>query len=95
LNYIPVTISPCFLLPEEKKRAILYIQDHAIEKNSTIGEEIEVPDIYLRMIKKFKNGLPGFDRLRAMGLLQASLPSLYSNYYYTGNAIASQMNIDT
>lgn len=95
LNYIPVTISSCFLLPEEKKRAILYIQDHAIDKNSGPSEDIEVPDIYLRMIKKFKNGLPGFDRLRAMGLLQASLPSLYSNYYYTGNAIASQMNIDT
>lgn len=94
LNYIPVNISPCFLLPEEKKKAILYIQDHAIDKNSGYSEDIEVPDIYLRMIKKFKNGLPGFDRLRAMGLLQASLPSLYSNYYYTGNAIASQMNID-
>lgn len=95
LNYIPVTISSCFLLPEEKKRAILHIQDHAIDKNSGPTEDIEVPDIYLRMIKKFKNGLPGFDRLRAMGLLQASLPGLYSNYYYTGNAIASQMNIDT
>ena len=94
LNYIPVTISSCFLLPEEKKRAILYIQDHAIDKNSGSGEDIDVPDIYLRLIKKFKNGLPGFDRLRAMGLLQASLPTLYSNYYYTGNAIASQMNID-
>lgn len=94
LNYIPVTISSCFLLPEEKKRAILYIQDHAIDKNSGSGEDIDVPDIYLRLIKKFKNGLPGFDRLRAMGLLQASLPNLYSNYYYTGNAIASQMNID-
>lgn len=94
LNYIPVTISSCFLLPEEKKRAILYIQDHAIDKNSSPSEDIEVPDIYLRMIKKFKNGLPGFDRLRAMGLLQASLPNLYSNYYYAGNAIASQMNID-
>lgn len=94
LNYIPVTISSCFLLPEEKKRAILYIQDHAIDKNSGSGEDIDVPDIYLKLIKKFKNGLPGFDRLRAMGLLQASLPNLYSNYYYTGNAIASQMNID-
>ena len=89
-----MTISSCFLLPEEKKRAILYIQDHAIDKNSGSGEDIDVPDIYLRLIKKFKNGLPGFDRLRAMGLLQASLPTLYSNYYYTGNAIASQMNID-
>lgn len=94
LNYIPVTISSCFLLPEEKKRAILYIQDHAIDKNSGSNEDVDVPDIYMRMIKKFKNGLPGFDRLRAMGILQASLPSLYSNYYYTGNAIASQMNID-
>lgn len=94
LNYIPVTISSCFLLPEEKKRAILYIQDHAIDKNSGPSEDIEVPDIYLRMIKKFKNGLPGFDRLRAMGLLQASLPNLYSNYYYAGNAISSQMNIE-
>lgn len=94
LNYIPVTISSCFLLPEEKKRAILYIQDHAIDKNSGSSEDIDVPDVYLKLIKKFKNGLPGFDRLRAMGILQASLPSLYSNYYYTGNAIASQMNID-
>ena len=94
LNYIPVTISTCFLLPEEKKKAILYIQDHAIDKNSASSEDIEVPDIYLRMIKKFKNGLPGFDKLRAMGYLQASLPTLYSNYYYAGNAISSQMNIE-
>lgn len=95
LNYIPVTVSSCFLLPEEKKKAILYIQDHAIDKNSGISDDLEIPDIYLRMVKKFKNGLPGFDKLRAMGLLQSTLPGLYSNYYYTGNAIASQMNIDT
>lgn len=94
LNYMPVSLSPCFLSLEEKRKAIILIQSRPIMKaNEENVLDVAIPDIFMRMIRKFKNGIPGFDKLRACGLIGA-VPSLKPGLALAGNMIASNMAID-
>lgn len=92
LNYMPITVNPMFVPVDEKKKWLMYVQSKPIMKaNEDISEEIIIPSIFTKMIKKFKNGLPGFERLRACGLIGA-VPGLKPGLALAGNMIASQWN---
>ena len=95
LNYMPITVNPCYVSSEEKKRWIMYLQSHPIMKaDETIGDENSLPDIFIKLMRKFKNGLPCFEKLRAWGLIQ-SIPSLKPGLALAGTMLASDaMNID-
>lgn len=96
LNYMPVTVNPCYVSTEEKKRWIMFIQSHPIMKgNEQISDEASLPDIFIKLMRKFKNGLPSFEKLRAWGLIH-SIPSLKPGLALAGNMIASNsMVIDS
>lgn len=94
LNYMPISINNIFIPHDKRKEWITQIQHHPIMKaNEDISNEVTIPDIFIRMIKKFKNGLPGFERLRAMGLIGA-IPSLKPGLALAGNMIATQMDYE-
>lgn len=95
LNYMPISAYPFMLSPDEKKKFIMLVQSRPILKlNEERDDIIEVPDLFLKMISKFKNGLPGFDRLRACGLINA-IPSLKPGLALAGNMIsANAMDFD-
>lgn len=94
LNYMPVTVSPCFLSLDEKKKAILVVQERCIcsPKDENVYE-VTVPSLFIKMMKKFKNGLPGFDRLRACGLIGA-IPSLKPGLVLAGSMLQQSMQLD-
>ena len=89
LNYMPITLNPYILSPEEKKKMILIAQNKPVLK---VNEEADtgtvVPSLFNKMIKKFDNGLPGFDKMKAAGLMSA-IPGLKP-----GLALAGTMLID-
>lgn len=94
LNYMPITLNPFYIAPEEKKRIIMFLHHKAIMKcDEDIFDEVAIPNIFMKMIKKFKNGLPGFDRLRSWGLLNA-LPGYGPGLALAGNMIQTQMQLD-
>lgn len=94
LNYMPISINPYIISLEEKKHLILTVQNKPILKeNEEGGEGVLIPSIFLRMVKKFRNGLPSFDKLRAFGLLNA-IPSLKPGLALAGNMIQNTMDID-
>ena len=75
---------------KRKKKMILLAQSKPVLKS---GEEIEegegqIPSLFNKMIKKFDSGLPGFDKLKSLGLMTA-MPS-----FKPGLALASNMIID-
>ena len=89
LNYMPVSLTPFTVPPEEKKKAILMAQDRPIMKS---GEELYdgAPNLFNKMIKKFDQGLPGFDKLKSYGLMGA-IPGLKSGLALAGNMIQANM----
>lgn len=94
LNYMPISINNVYIPVDKRKEWILSIQQHPIMKaNEDISSEVGIPNIFIKMIRKFKNGLPGFERLRACGLIGA-VPGLKSGLALAGNMIQSQMQID-
>lgn len=94
LNYMPVSINNVYIPPERRKEWIAAIQHHPVMKaNEDISGEVTIPNIFLRMIRKFKNGLPGFERLRAMGLIGA-IPSLKPGLALAGSMLQSNMMLD-
>ena len=94
LNYMPISINNVYIPPERKKEWITAIQHHPIMKaNEDISGEVTVPDIFIRMIKKFRNGIPGFDKLRAMGLI-GSIPSFKPGLALAGTMMQSNMMLD-
>lgn len=95
LNYMPISAYPFAMSSEEKKKCMLMLQQKPL---TTLKEEKEdddtmIPNIFLRMIRKFKNGLPSLDRLRAWGLINA-IPGLTSGLALAGNMIANNMMMD-
>ena len=91
LNYMPVSLTPFTVMPEEKKKAIMIAQKRPIMKSSeNTYDEVSTPNLFNKMIKKFDNGLPGFDKLKAWGLINA-VPGLKSGLALAGNMIASNM----
>ncbi|MBP5445977.1 MAG: hypothetical protein J6Y28_07385 [Acholeplasmatales bacterium] len=89
LNYMPVSLTPFTVPLEEKKKAILMAQDRPIMKS---GEELYdgAPNLFNKMIKKFDQGLPGFDKLKSYGLMGA-IPGLKSGLALAGNMIQANM----
>lgn len=90
MNYMPISINPYVISPEQKKKMILLAQSKPVLKS---GEEMEegegqIPSLFNKMIKKFDSGLPGFDKLKSLGLMTA-MPS-----FKPGLALASNMIID-
>lgn len=93
LNYMPISVNPLVLSSADKKRFILLVQQHPIFKLNEETEEIPVPDIFEKMLKKFHNGLPGFDKLKSWGLLQAAA-SLKPGIALAGNMMLSNYSSD-
>lgn len=89
LSYMPISVNPFIITPEEKKKFILTIQSRPMSKADEVNYSYEVPDLFYNLMKKFKNGLPGFDRLRACGLIGA-IPSFKPGLTLAGSMIASQ-----
>ena len=91
LNYMPVSLNP-FLIPEdEKKKAILLVQNKPIMKyNENTYEDVNTPNIFNKMIKKFDNGLPGFDKLKAYGIM-SGIPGLKSGFALAGSMMQANM----
>lgn len=89
LNYMPISLTPFTVPLEEKKKAILMAQDRPIMKS---GEELYdgAPNLFNKMIKKFDQGLPGFDKLKSYGLMGA-IPGLKSGLALAGNMIQANM----
>ena len=90
LNYMPITLNPYIISTEEKKRMNLLIQTRPVLKATEDPEEgIQVPSLFNKMIKKFDNGLPGFDKLRAYGLM-SGIPALKPGLALAGAMIQNQ-----
>ena len=94
LNYMPISLYISPVSDEEKKRAIMILQSRPIMKQSeNTYDSAMPPNLFRKMIKKFDNGLPGFDKLKSWGLITA-VPGLKSGLALAGNMIASNMMID-
>lgn len=94
LNYMPISVNPLHVPGDEKKKSILFVQSHPIMKsNEDICDSVAPPSIFTNMIKKFRNGLPCFDKLRAMGLMGA-IPGLKPGLALAGNMIQQSMQLD-
>ena len=83
-------INPYVLPAEEKRRQILAVQSKPVLKEEEEGGEgVLIPSLFVRMIKKFGNGLPCFNVLKQWGLLQA-VPGLSSGLALAGSMIQAQ-----
>ena len=53
---MPISAYPFMITPEEKKKCIMVIQNKPILKLNEDNEGgFEVPDIFLKLVNKFKN----------------------------------------
>ena len=94
LNYMPITLNPYVITNEEKKKMIMFVQNKPVLKETEEPySEVLIPSLFNRMIKKFDNGLPGFEKLKMWGLLN-SVPGLKSGLALAGNMIASSNQMD-
>lgn len=90
LSYMPISINPYMLPAEEKRRQIMAVQSKPVLKEEEEGGEgVLIPSLFVKMIRKFGNGLPCFDQLRQWGLLQA-VPGLSSGLALAGSMIQAQ-----
>ena len=88
---MPVSLNPYIISPEDKKKMILLAQSKPVLKsNEDAAEGVTVPSLFNKMIKKFDNGLPGFDKLKAYGIM-GSVPGLKSGLALANNMIATNM----
>lgn len=73
---------------------IMFVQNKPVLKETEEPySEVLIPSLFNRMIKKFDNGLPGFEKLKMWGLLN-SIPGLKSGLALAGNMIASNNQMD-
>ena len=87
LNYMPITLNPYVISNEEKKRMNLVVQNKPVLKaNEDPDDGVQVPSLFNKMIKKFDNGLPGFEKLRAYGIM-TGVPGLKSGLALAGTMI--------
>lgn len=91
LSYMPITINPYLIPASLKKKCIMMAQSKPIGKASDENLDCDIPDIFLKLIQKFKDGLPGFERLAAWGIISA-IPGLKSGLALANNMIATNMN---
>lgn len=95
LNYMPITLNPYVISNEEKKRMNLVVQNKPVLKaNEDPDDGVQVPSLFNKMIKKFDNGLPGFEKLRAYGIM-TGVPGLKSGLALAGTMIGqNSMDFD-
>ena len=93
LNYMPISLNPCYILSQEKKKIIMLIQNKPIFKLNEEGQYELIPEIFNKMIKKFKSGLPSLDRLKTWGIINA-IPTLQPGLALAGNMIMNNMLVD-
>ena len=92
LNYMPITLNPYSISNEEKKRLNLAVQSKPVLKAAEDPNEgVQVPSLFTKMIKKFDNGLPSFEKMRAMGLISA-IPGLKPGLALAGTMLNQQNN---
>ena len=90
LNYMPITLNPYIISTEEKKRMNLLVQSKPVLKsNENNSDGSQIPSIFNKMIKKFDNGLPGFEKLRSYGIM-AGIPSLKPGLSLAGAMINTE-----
>ena len=91
LNYMPISLTPFTVSVEEKKKAIVIAQQKPVMKSAEdTYEQVGAPNLFNKMIKKFDQGLPGFDKLKSYGLMGA-IPGLKSGLALAGNMIQANM----
>ena len=91
LNYMPISLTPFTVSVEEKKKAIVIAQQKPVMKSAEdTYDQVGAPNLFNKMIKKFDQGLPGFDKLKSYGLMGA-IPGLKSGLALAGNMIQSNM----
>ena len=92
MNYMPITLNPYSISNEEKKRLNLAVQSKPVLKAAEDPNEgVQVPSLFTKMIKKFDNGLPSFEKMRAMGLISA-IPGLKPGLALAGTMLNQQNN---
>lgn len=88
LTFMPISINPYILSADNKKKIILLTQKKLITKeNDENNDEIRIPYIFDRLMKKVGNDLPNIDILMKSGLL-------YNNSLESGLTLATKMVID-
>ena len=91
LNYMPISLTPFTVSVEEKKKAIVIAQQKPVMKSAEdTYDQVGAPNLFNKMIKKFDQGLPGFDKLKSYGLMGA-IPGLKSGLALEGNMIQANM----
>ena len=91
LNYMPISLTPFTVSVEEKKKAIVIAQQKPVMKSAEdTYDQVGAPNLFNKMIKKFDQGLPGFDKLKSYGLMGA-IPGLKSGLALAGNMIQANM----
>ena len=90
LNYLPISMTPYHLSTVEKNKASMMIQQKPVMKSKENSDnQEEVPNIWLKMKRKFNNSMPGIKKLISNGLINA-IPSLKPGIALAG----TMMNID-
>lgn len=94
LNYIPISLSPFIVPAEEKKRALLIAHNKPIMKSDeNTYDEIAPINVFNKLSNKFVSGLPGFEKLKAYGLMTA-IPGLKPGLALAGSMMQSNMMFD-
>ena len=95
LNYLPLTMSPKGISNEEKSECNTIIQKKPISKGNERNIQIdeEMPSIWYKLKKKFKNGFPSFKKLLSNGILN-QLPFYKGGLSIAGAMIETQMDQD-
>lgn len=89
LNYLPISMTPYHLSPNDKNRASRIIQQKPVMKSKEGDEAEDVPNIWLKLKRKFGNSLPGIKKMINNGLINA-IPSLKPGI----SLAAAMMNIE-
>lgn len=87
LNYMPITLNPYIISTEEKKRMNLAVQNKPVLKANEEPDVTQIPSLFNKMIKKFDNGLPGFEKLKSYGIM-SGVPGLKSGLALAGSMIS-------
>ena len=94
LNYMPITLNPYVISTEEKKRMNLIVQNKPVMKaNEDNTDGTQVPSLFNKMIKKFDNGLPNLDTIKAYGIM-GGIPGLKPGLSLASTMLSQNMQMD-
>lgn len=92
MNYLPISMTPYPVSPEEKRSANVIIQQKPVMKVKE-GEKEDyssTPGIFNKMINKFGGFIPSFKRMANYGLIN-SIPFLKGGLSLAGTMLGNQM----